>query len=227
MSRKRVSIYLVCIIVFVALTLVKQNHIHSKRNRPIVSIFDEWQEHGKPVTVGRIVAKDVPVYTKLTVWPVSDNRFETYVSKRVQQTIQQGQSVCLLIDNKEVSGKILQVSKEISLDTGMYRVQLEFAGVCDLESWVVVFVQTKALEKVIWIPNNIIETENGEVYVWKIKEGHAVKQPIKIGERNGYGAVVLEGLCSGDLVVYKGVNQLFEDELVTIIEEIENVREEI
>jgi multidrug efflux pump subunit AcrA (membrane-fusion protein) len=222
MNRKRISIYLICLFVFVVLIIAKQTQVRFKRNRPIVSIFTEWKEHGKPVIVHKAIARDVPVHTKVTAWPVSDNVFEAYVPRAIQQTIYQGQEISAMVDGQEFTGVISDVAEDISLDTGMYCVRAEFPGDLHLDGWVVAYVTTDTLHKVICIPNNIIERENEKIFIWKIQKKHAVKQYIKIGERNGYGAIVLEGLSPGDLIVYKGFTQLLNNDLVNVIESIED-----
>jgi len=227
MNRKRAIRYFICIVVFVALIIVKQAQVRFKRNSSIVSTFSEWQEHGKPVVVHKIIARDVPVYTKVTAWPISDNVFEAYVSRAIQQTIHQGQEISAMVDGQTFAGVISEVAEDISLDTGMYRVQAEFSGDFDLDGWVVAYVHTNTLYAVICIPNNIIERENEKMYLWKVQNGHAVKQYVTIGERNGYGAVVLEGLTQGDLIVYKGFTQLLDNDLIAIIESIEDLGEQI
>jgi len=219
MNKKRVSTYIICSALFFVLVVLKQSQVRFKRNRPIVSTFSEWQRWGKPVVVRRVVAEDVPVFIKITAWPVSENVFEAYVSKEIQETIREGQEISAVVEGETFPGKITQVARDISFDTGMYRVQVAVPQSADVEGWVVAYVHTDTLRNVICIANTLIEKEEDALYVWKAEDGHAVKQYITIGQRDGFGAVILDGIRTNDAVIYKGYTQLIEGDAVNIIGE--------
>lgn len=55
-------------------------------------------------------------------------------------------------------------------------------------------------QDVLTLPLSVIQTENGESFVWVNQEGGPVKRSIKLGRGNGVVAVVKEGLTEGEEV---------------------------
>ena len=148
--------------------------------------------------------------------------FEGYVPKAIQQKIAAGQDVYIKDNGYDIMGSVSGISDEISIDTGMFCAQVTFQEPLDSVKLIVAYVHTDTLRDVFCVPNAIIERQDEKTFIWKVEAGRALKQQIRIGERDGYGAVVLDGLDRGDLVVYKGFTQLLENDLVNIIESIEN-----
>ena len=227
MNKKRVLIYSIGIIVFVVLITIRQAQIRYARNQPIVSTYSQWQQNGKPVVVEGIRPQDTSLFTKITLQPIDDKTFEGYVPRAIQTFLRVDQDVHIIYNGNKILGSVNKVNEEISFDTGMYRVQVNFKEAVVTQEGVVAYVHTDTLEDVICIPNNIIEREDGKMYVWKVENRHAVKQYIIIGKRDGYGAVVLKGLREGDIIVYKGFTQLCENDLIDVIESLENSGEQL
>lgn len=227
MNKKRILIYFICVLLFVVSVIVRQQQVRFMRNKPIVSTFSQWQRHGKPVVVKRIRPHDVSLFTKITLQPIDDKMLEGYVPKAIQTLLKVDQDVHIIYDDNKILGSINKVNEEISFDTGMFRVQVNFKESVVTQECVVAYVHTDILKDVICIPNSIIEREDGKMYVWKVENRHAVKQYIIIGKRDGYGAVVLKGLREGNIVVYKGFTQLCENDLVDVIESLENLGEQL
>ena len=55
-------------------------------------------------------------------------------------------------------------------------------------------------QDVLTLPLSVIQTENGESFVWVKQGGGPVRRPIKLGRDNGVVAVVKEGLSEGEEV---------------------------
>lgn len=55
-------------------------------------------------------------------------------------------------------------------------------------------------QDVLTLPLSVIQTENGESFVWVKREGGPVKRSIKLGRDNGVVAVIKEGLSEGEEV---------------------------
>lgn len=212
----KIIIYLVIILacfvsVFMQIRLVKQ-----RRARTIVSFTEEWAKSGKPVTVEKIVTRDVPVYAKITVRAVADKRANGYVTADIQEKLKVGQEV-FCSGKSEPCGKISSIGRELDIDTGMFPVQLDFNFSLPLGDSEVVFVCTRTLTNTMVVPNEILDFSGGEYYLWKVESGKAKKVKVKIGFRNGYGTAIVEGVSPGDLVIYDGRNLLLENDGVNIV----------
>ncbi len=220
MNKKRNWVYLFCLIGTVFLVVWKQQVIKEERQKAIISTFSEWETKGKPVVVSRVSRRDVPFYTKVTSWQVSEHVFEGHVSRETREKIHVGQDMLFYVDGGEVPGSISSIADEISLETGMYRVQVYVERLFDLKDWVVAYAHTDTLRDVICFPNEIINSKDGKLFVWKSVNSRAVRQPIAIGQRDGYGAVVTEGLQEGDTVIVQGFTILSEGDKVHVLKDI-------
>jgi multidrug efflux pump subunit AcrA (membrane-fusion protein) len=222
----RVVIGVGCIVAFTLLVFWRQDVVQTQRDQTIVSTISEWRTHGKPVVVENIAHEDMQVYEKITLTPLSQRLFEGYVTRDIQERLRPGQTVFV---DTEQGGKILgvirYVGQTLNVDTGMFRVRAAFDHAVVLNNHIVVaYVHTGTLHDVIRIPNEIIDDSNGKFFIWAIRDGRAYTQNVLLGERNGYGAVVLQGLHDGDMVVTQGQTQLSNGDKVRIVNNTEVAR---
>lgn len=198
--------------VFIRIVLVQAD-----RSRPIVSFVSEWGRDGKPVTVEEIKIADTPVYTKLTVNNSSNKTASGFVTADIKDKLKQGQDV-YFTDNGIPCGTISIIGQELDINTGMFPVGVEFNIPVDtLGSISVVFARTSTLQKVLVVPNEILDISGDNYYLWKIENGKARKIKVKIGSRDSYGAVIAEGIQAGDLIVFSGQSRLKDNDPVNII----------
>jgi len=219
MTKRKNFIYLLMIVFIILSVFIKQRRIINARQKAIISSFSEWDQHGKPVVVLRAKKKDVPSYTKVTFWQRAPNVFKAYVSKDVRDQLKIGQEMLFKVDGTTFQGRISEIAKEISLDTGMYLVSAEFQERFNISGWKVAYAHTATIRDAINIPNEMIEHIEGQYFIWKIDKGRAVRQQIVVKQRNGYGAIVEQGVEEGDQLVVEGFNQLREGDTVNIIRE--------
>lgn len=218
MNKKQILIYFICVLLFIAFVIAKQQQVRFRRNRPIVSTFSQWQQNGKPVFVKRVLPKDVPLFEKLTLQPVSDGTFEGYVPKATQEKLSIGQDIYVESGSSSIIGSISEISNDISLDTGMFYVKAEFTKPVDESNWLVVYVHIDTLSNVICVPNTIIDQEDDQYILWVVTDGYARKKTVAIKRRDGYGAVIAQGLEAGDYVVTRGFTQLSDNDKVNILD---------
>lgn len=219
MSKKRNVIYLICGVVFLFSVIVKQRAVTAGRNEETISAFSEWQQHGKPVAAGIARKKDVMSYTKVTAWQVAPDIFEGHVSRAVRDKLYIGQEMLFKLDDLTFTGVISNIADEISLDTGMFAVQVTFQETFDTPGWVVAYAHTDTIKDAINVPNEMIEKSGGQFTLWKVENGHAVKQPVTIQRRDGYGAVIESGIQEGDVLVMEGFTQLRAGDKVRVVKE--------
>jgi len=215
-NKKQILIYFICVLLFIAFIVAKQQQVRFRRNKPIVSTFSQWQQNGKPVFVKRILPKNVRLFEKLTLRPVGNGIFEGYVPKATQEKLAIGQDIYTESDG-DIIGSISEISNDISLDTSMFYVKAEFTKPVDISDWLVVYVHTDTLLDVICVPNTIIDQEEGQHILWVVVDGYARKKTVTVKRRNGYGAVIAEGLEAGEYVITRGFTQLSDNDKVNIL----------
>lgn len=68
------------------------------------------------------------------------------------------------------------------------------------------------------VPNRAVQLANdGSRFVWVIRQGLAHKQPVTIGDLNGTGVVVSEGLAEGEQVIVNGMLRVTEGTKVHVV----------
>jgi membrane fusion protein (multidrug efflux system) len=70
------------------------------------------------------------------------------------------------------------------------------------------------------IPEQTLVPEQGDMYVFVVKDGKAEKRRVRIGERRVGDVQVVEGLAAGDVVVTEGTQKLRDGSLVTLPEAV-------
>ena len=211
-SKIYAGIVLLCFLAVV----VRIGLVNANRGRTIVSFVAEWERDGKPVTVEKIAAKDVPVYTKLTVRHAADKRSTGFVTGDIKDKLREGQEVCRS-DAGEPCGTITALGRELDTDTGMFPVEMEFSDAVPAGAVSVVFVRTQTLSQVLVVPNEILDFTGDDYYLWKAENAQAKRVQVKIGSRNGYGTVISEGIHANDLIIFDGRSMLSENDKVRII----------
>jgi len=68
------------------------------------------------------------------------------------------------------------------------------------------------------IPEHALVPEQGDMYVFVVKDGSAEKRLVRIGQRRVGDVQVVEGLAAGELVVTEGVQKLRDGSAVTVQE---------
>jgi hypothetical protein len=193
--------------------------VEIKRKSLIISFFAEWNREGKPVTVKEIKATDIPAYTKITVIKNSDKTAAGFVTADIKDKLKMGQDV-FLTDGGVSCGKISKLGENLDLNTGMFPVAVEFNSPVSVSgSMLVLFARVQTLAQVLVVPNSILDISQGNYYLWKIENQKAERVQVKIGLRNGYGAVIKQGVSSGDRIVFSGQSALKENDLVVILRE--------
>ncbi len=217
MSKKGILSYLVLVLLIVGAIVWRQRTVTRQRAVEVKTMISEWGQYGKPVEVYKVDYRDVPLYTKVTSWQIAPDVFVGFVSRDVRNKIQVGQEMRFMMGADEWTGTIAYIAEDISLETGLYRVEVRLPRTFNLETWLVARAHTDTLKDVICIPNEVTDIDGDQYYVWKIVDNQAVRQEVTIGRRNGFGAVVTDGLKAGDLVAIRGGSLISEGDKVNIL----------
>ncbi|MCK9614703.1 MAG: hypothetical protein M0R48_04260 [Candidatus Omnitrophica bacterium] len=213
---RRAKIYAAIIIFCILSVFVRIALVNISRSRTIISFVSEWNKLGKPVTVEKVLPRSVPVYTKLTVRGVFGKIAKGFVTGDIKDKLQQGQEV-FCADRSKPCAIIIGIAAGLDTDTGMFPVEIEFNETLSLQALAIVFVCTRTIPNALVVPNEILDFSADKYYLWKVEDGKAKKIQVKVALRNGYGAVISEGINPGDLIVFRGRSILSEGDKVNII----------
>ncbi len=214
---KRETVYLIIIIVSLASVVIRIHAVKAARGKEIVSFYEEWKKAGKPVEVRVIKAEDIPVYAQFTV-RIIDGRFARgFVTGEVKNAFQEGQEIYDPANKSVVCARLKSIGAELDMDAGMFPVEVEFNKPRDPGSAFVVSAHTTTLHNVLAVPNEVLDIAGDEYFIWKDEDGFAKKHKVVIKLRNGYGAIISEGLRSGDKVIFSGQSMIEDNDRLRVI----------
>lgn len=158
------------------------------------------------VKQGNLVQLNVPMFRI-----VDDSRLEAVlnVPERELATMKPGLAVALQVDavrGQQFTGKIDRISPVVDAGSGTFRVVCAFSGDGGLKPGmfgrigIVYDSRTDALT----IPRVALLEDEGEPAVYVVRDGKAVRVPLKLGYIDGELAEVRSGLKDGDQVVTAG-----------------------
>ncbi len=99
----------------------------------------------------------------------------------------------------------------------MFPVEVEFDKPRDPGAAFVVSAHTATLHNVLAVPNEVLDISGDEYFIWKNENGFAKKGKVVIRLRNGYGAIISEGLQSGDKVIFSGQSMLEDNDRLLVV----------
>jgi len=223
---KRKTIYLIIIILSLASVPLRIHAVKAARCKTIVSFYGEWKKVGKPVEVRVIKAGDVPVYAQFTVRIVDGWVARGFVTGEVKNALKEGQEIYDPEDRSVVCARLKSIGAELDMDAGMFPVEVEFNKSRDLGVAFVVCAHTSTLHNVLAVPNEVLDIAGDEYFIWKDENGLAKKRKVVIRLRNGYGAIISEGLQSGDKVIFSGQSMLEDNDRLLVVDAGETDKKE-
>lgn len=170
---------------------------------------------------------DVGAYAKIgtpviSIIGTNSMQAEVMVSDNLISKLQTGQETQIIISNKKYKGIIEHISKS-SFEAGGYLIKITLlnpdSNLKDGMSADVDFLFKK--DNILTLPVESIFEENGEKYVYKIKNiknsiGYIQKVKIKIGNLKQENIEVIEGLNNGDIIVSKNIYSHYQNQKVKI-----------
>ena len=214
---KRETVYLIIIIVSLASVAMRIHAVKAARGKAIISFYEEWKKGGKPVDVRVIEAADIPVYAQFTVRIVEGSLARGFVTGEVKNALQKGQEIYDSVDRSVVCARLKSIGAELDMSAGMFPVEVEFDKSRDPGSAFVVSAHTATLHNVLAVPNEVLDISGDEYFIWKDEDGFAKKGKVVIRLRNGYGAIISEGLQPGDKVIFSGQSMLEENDRLLVV----------
>jgi multidrug efflux system membrane fusion protein len=118
-------------------------------------------------------------------------------------------------------GELVTVDNQIDVTTGTFKLKAKFSNENDAlfpNQFVNARILVKTLKAVLTIPSATIQIGNQGAFVYVVSSDETAQvRQIKVGERSGERAVVLEGLKEGDRIVTEGTDRLRSGSKVKVI----------
>ncbi len=144
------------------------------------------------------------------------------VPERDLATMKAGLRVTMQADalpGKQFEGRIDRVSPVVDGGSGTFRVVVEFPGGEGLRPGMFGRIEVVYDERAdaLTIPRAAMLEDGGEITVYSVRDGKAVRVPIKVGHLSGELAEVLTGLKEGEQVVTEGKIALRDGAAVEVL----------
>jgi hypothetical protein len=203
-NKLRIVLYLIAIIGLVLAAQWKKAVIIEKKNQTVVSLPNEYAEHGKPVDVEQLKRSDFYDVFRVGI-NTTKKKSVIYLSKNEVSKIKAGQNL-LHPETGNIVGSVSKVSKQAQLSTGLFVAELELDKKL-INGSPYVDVVLKANQKSIRVSLDAVINTNSttlaKVYVVG-DENKAQTKEVKLGLKSHNKVEILEGLNEGEKVVVNG-----------------------
>lgn len=213
----RVVVYLAIVGLVIAAVIRQRGVITNNRSREVASIMSLWDDEGRPVRVRKAVMENLVKDQKITLVREDNGVFRGYVTKDVKKKIYPEQAVYLVNGDHEKRGEVQGVDENIDMNTGLYKIYVRMDDAVMERDRVIAYIENTSGEKGFSVSNDAIDLENGNEYIWKVVNGRAERNKVKVGERYGNLAVITEGIDEGDVLIVEGQKLINEADPVNII----------
>ena len=163
------------------------------------------------INLGEVASPGVPL---LTIADVSKLVLKGTVPQEMVPLLQQGQSIDVSVDiypNKTFKGQIDRIGP-MAVSTGEYfPIEISIGNTGDINAGLSAHasIQVTSGDGVV-VPASAVAQNNGQSYVFVIRNNLAVKQVVTLGLNNDKEIEVLKGLNAGDRVAVSNVNNLID-----------------
>ena len=184
----------------------------------------EYSSVTAPIS-GKVEAMDIDVYDHINqqaelcvISGAGDKRVSFYVSERVMNNLNQGDSMTITKDGTTYEGVITDVSSMADESNGLFKIKAELpeANALSTGTTVKVTVVSERADNVMTVPVDAIYYDNGVGNVYVYQDGTVHKVEIEVGLYNTELAEIKSGLSADDLVISTWSSQLYEGSTVNL-----------
>ncbi len=172
--------------------------------------------------VGEAVSPGAPAFS---VADLTQLIVEVHLVERELARLHPGLPAHLVSDSlggEPVPARVERVAPVVDAQTGSVKVTLRVeegrAGALRPGMLVQAEVETETLPQAVLVPKKAVLYEDGEPYVYVVKEGKARRVPLELGYESGKSLEVRKGIAAGDAVVLVGQGALKDGVAVKLAE---------
>jgi multidrug efflux pump subunit AcrA (membrane-fusion protein) len=139
------------------------------------------------------------------------NRLEFYaeIERALVTELERGQRIEVLLDGQTYAAQIVALQQHPDPDTYTYALRARFDNP-GLVSGAAAEARLllPELKQVTLVPVSALVHDDGQVYVFVVKDGVLQRRPVKLGARQGERQVIVAGVAAGERVVSRGGGSL-------------------
>ncbi len=196
-----------------AVNTIKVNLSNASITSPISGIVTN-----RNVNPGEMAAPGSPL---LTIADTSTLKLQGTISQEVVPLLAGGQKVTVTVDalpGREFTGAVTRVGPLAAQIGQLFPVEITLPNPGDLKAGMTARASFKVTSsKGVVIPAAAIRTDNGQDYVFVVKNGTVERRPVTLGLKNDAQVIVLNGLQAGEKVAITNVGAL-QDKMAVVVQ---------
>ena len=145
---------------------------------------------------------------------------DLYVEVRgnVAQSLQQGDTVDVLVDDVVLPGKVIALQIDPDPVTFTHALRVRVAGTAVRPGQIArVHLPLRKLSQVTAVPVTAVLYDEGQTFVFRLEDDRLVMVAVVLGERVGELRVVQRGIAAGDYIVTHNVSALSDGQQVRML----------
>ena len=171
----------------------------------------------RSINPGEIASPNV---TLMTIADTSTLKLKGTVSQELLPMLQNGQEIDIFVDiypDKAVKGKIESIGP-MAVSTGaIFPIEISMDNTGDIKAGLSAHATIEIAQDLgVVVPSEAIIRNNGESYVYVVKDNVASKRIVITGIKNDKEVQILKGLNAGELVAVTNVNSLTDNSPVNL-----------
>lgn len=196
-----------------AVNTIKVNLSNASITSPISGIVTN-----RNVNPGEMATPAGPL---LTIADTSTLKLQGTIGQEVVPLLAVGQKVTVTVDalpGREFAGAVTRVGPVAASTGQLFPVEITLANPGDLKAGMTARASIKVTSsKGVVIPVAAVRTDNGQNYVFVVKNGTVERRPVTLGLKNDEQVMVLKGLQAGEQVAITNVGAL-QDKMAVVVD---------
>ncbi|MCV6631588.1 MAG: efflux RND transporter periplasmic adaptor subunit [Flavobacteriaceae bacterium] len=167
------------------------------------------------VAVGQEINAGEPVFSMAQQGEVE---VQFYVTSNEIKDIHINANVFFIINKEKIYGKISKKAMQLDEQRRAFMVTASFETntVMYAGNTIDIMVEIGQPKARVWIPIDVFRKQNGQHYVYIVKDSIARQQNIVIGKRTETEVEVIKGLANGDEIVLSGIDKVSDGTAISI-----------
>ena len=194
------------------------NEIEKSNNIQYQTFPQIYSTSGKPIEVYDVKKDSLALSVKVSGVVKNDKTLEVFVEREIHKALKVKDTFVGLNKFAKISGKILRISSNVDLSTGLYKVYLKSTSqLPPVGSLIPVEVNVRNVRGRIVLPIGAVSPRKGKVLVWKVLENAVKSVEVEVGLYNEKYVEITSGIIEGDRVVIKGASLLEDSDKYRIV----------
>jgi len=206
---KRLILVIFCIVVYVLSLQWQAKRLEFKNSAEHPSIFSERKKYGIPVYTAKVRQSDLSTYLTVTGFKAGATHLIVEVTPQTLTRLVVGQKAFVKSKNGVIKGKVIYISKNTTLLSGLSKVKIKFISQLPKSKYITANIAVKTFINQKIIPYESVSSREAKPFVLVVDEKNKIKKiKITVVAKNNDSYAVGKELKIGDEVVISDLRSL-------------------